>query len=171
MLKRMVLLSFSCFVLFAAIFCMSLNSYAASRVISSKQPWCSKCKLNVFHATGKCSGGGQIGMDPVHYNLFRRGNDVYAKGTGFTPLSTIKIYVVPDQDWVFDDIIPADESSNGVEVVKIGALGVLPCKKIWGRPLDSGDYDIVVDANQDGTFNSGDAVDGETGEIGFRVIP
>lgn len=168
MLKRTVLPSFSCLVLLLVISCISLNSYAASRVISSKQPWCSKCKLNVFHATGKCSGGGTIGMDPVHYNLFFIGNDVYAKGTGFTPQSTVDIYVVPDQDWALGDIIPTDVSSNGVEVLTIGAGGVLPCTKIWGRPLDPGDYDIIVDANQDGAYNSGDAIDGETG-IGFRV--
>ncbi len=113
-------------------------------------------------------------MDPVHYNLFRRGNDVYAKGTGFTPLSTVDIYVVLDQDWVPGDIIPLpDESTNGVEMVTIGALGRLVCTKIWGRQLDPGDYDIVVDADQDGTFDpaDGDAVDGETDEIGFSVIP
>ncbi len=169
MLKRTVLSSFTCLVLLVAIFCISLNSYAAPRVISSKQPWCSKCKLSVFHAKGKCSGGGQIGMDPVHYNLYSRGNDVYAKGTGFNPPNyLVDIYVVPDQNWVLGDIITADVTPDGVEQVIVGSTGVLECTKIWGRVLVPGNYDIIVDANQDGTYDSGDAIDG-VNNIGFTV--
>lgn len=176
-LKKGVFASLSCLVLWAAIFCISSNSYAAPRVISSKEPWCSKCKLNVFHKKGKCAGGGQLGMDPVHYDIFRLGENVYAKGTGFNPpLSTVDIYVVADKDWTIGDrfgpsnlLDPQDVSTDGIEQATVGNNGVLRCTKVWGKPLVPGDYDIIVDVNQDGTVDNGDAIDGKKNVIGFTV--
>lgn len=180
-LKKGVFASLSCLVLWAVIFCMSLNSYAAPRVISSKQPWCVKCKLFIVHPKGKCAGGGVPGMDPVHYDLFRRGENVYAKGTGFNPPNDlVDIYVVADKDWTIGDRFgplnlgdPQDITPDGVEQATVGRNGVLRCTKVWGKPLVAGDYDIIVDANQDGTLNSGDAADGAkiggVNTIGFRV--
>lgn len=177
LLKRGVISSLGCFVLLVAIFCIPLSTYAAPRVISSKQPWCKKCKLTVFHAKGKCSGGGTIGMDPVHYNLFSRGNDVYAKGTGFNapaPGYLVDIYVFDDRDWTLGDTFgpthPGDpqDVSDGVETILVGSSGIINCERVWRKPLTGGPYDILVDANQDGTYDTGDAVDGED-DIGFKV--
>lgn len=178
-LKRAVLSTFSFLVAAVIIFCITLNAYAAPRVVSTSWPWCNKCKLNVFHKKGKCSGGGTLGIDPIHYNLFRIGNDVYAKGIGLNTSSPyiVDIYVVPDQDWTLGDrfgpgnpLDPQDVTPDGVEQVIVGQSGILKCTKIWGKPLVPGNYDIIVDADQDGTYDpSIDAIDGEQGEVGFKV--
>ena len=104
-------------------------------------------------------------------NLFGTGGDVYATGKFFPPNETVWIYVTSDRNWGNGDPI-SDVSTDGVDSVVIDGKGRIPCPTKISGPLGAGNYDIVVDANCDGTFDvkDGDAVDGKTGR-GFRVIP
>ena len=102
-------------------------------------------------------------------NDFRTNRDVYAEGEHFLPLKYVWIYVTRNRVWTPGDPIGTDVSTDGVEGATTDSRGKLPCTKIWGNPLVKGDYDIVVDANCDGIFNAGDAVDGRSRDRGFRV--
>lgn len=101
-------------------------------------------------------------------NNFKTTDDVYAKGEHFLPSNSVDIYVALNQKWNVGDAIGSDVS-GGKETVIIDSEGKIPCTKIWGSPLTAGKYDIVVDANQDGTYNSGDAIDGKSINPGFKV--
>ncbi len=109
-------------------------------------------------------------------NEFKKSDDVYAKGDHFPTSTNVDIYVIKNKKWKPNDRFgplnpadPQDESSDGVETVATDSNGKIPCTKIWGNPLTKGRYDIVVDANQDGTYNDGDDIDGRSKDAGFRV--
>ena len=93
--------------------------------------------------------------------------DVYAAGSGFTTGTNVDIYVVTDQDWSNGDQIPADVTGS-VETVSVvnGAVGPV---LVWHAPLVIGEYDIVIDANQNGVYDA--STDGlDSGSPGFVVI-
>lgn len=102
-------------------------------------------------------------------NRFRTRNAVYAKGEHFPPFSTVDIYVTPNRKWERGDPIGTDVSTDGVNQVATDDEGEFHCTKIWADPLTVGMYDIIVDANQDGTYNAGDAIDGRRRNPGFKV--
>lgn len=103
------------------------------------------------------------------HNNFKTSDDVNAKGEHFTPHDTVDIYVTQNKKWQMGDLIGSDVSSNGVDTVVTDLEGKIPCGQIWENQLTKGRYDIVVDANQDGTYNSGDAIDGKSNNAGFRA--
>ncbi len=75
--------------------------------------------------------------------------------------------MVPDQDWNNGDPIPADVT-GAVETVSVvnGAIATVP---VWHAPLVVGEYDIVIDANQNGFYDA--STDGlDSGSPGFVVI-
>ena len=85
-------------------------------------------------------------------NNFFVDEDVYAIGGGFEPLDWINISVVQDMDWMDGDPILADVSSDGVNTVQADANGSV-FALVWPQPLTVGDYDIVFDADQNGTYD------------------
>jgi len=95
-------------------------------------------------------------------NVFFTNEDVWAIGSGFTPYDIIDIYVFEDRDWTDGDPIPGlpgdfVRSVQDFQCDENGDVHVL----VWSQPLIVGDYDIVYDANQNGTYEWGiDAVDG-----------
>ncbi|HHT9125257.1 MAG TPA: hypothetical protein ACFYD6_05485 [Candidatus Brocadiia bacterium] len=95
--------------------------------------------------------------------------DVYAKGSKFSKDTDVDIYVTENRSWQFGDII-GFYIVNGSVTATTNFRGKLKCAKIWESPLTPGKYDIVVDANQDGTYNQGDAVDGRSSKQGFKVV-
>ncbi|MEA1866326.1 MAG: hypothetical protein U9N46_14270 [Euryarchaeota archaeon] len=98
---------------------------------------------------------------------YRTNEDVYAAGSGFTPGTSVDIYVVLDQDWNDGDQIPADVT-GAVETVPVNDGDVGPVL-VWHAPLTPGRYDIVIDANQNGFYDT--ATDGlDSGSPGFVVI-
>lgn len=103
------------------------------------------------------------------HNNFKTSDDVYARGENLPPLTNVDVYVVPNKKWRRGDPIGSDVSSDGPETVATDSDGDFPCEKIWGSSLARGRFDIVVDANQDGTFNNDDDVDGKGNDGGFRV--
>ncbi len=124
----------------------------------------------VRSSVNKCTGKGDKEKCKCKTeNEFKTTNDVYAKGEHFPPLTNVDIYVTLNKKWKLGDSIGSDVSSDGAETVATDSDGKIPCTKIWGNPLTKGLYDIVVDANQDGTYNAGDAIDGKSNNAGFRV--
>jgi hypothetical protein len=101
---------------------------------------------------------------------FKTHHDVYAKGRWFPLNSNVDIYVTLNKNWRRGDSLSGMDVSGGVETVLIGSNGKLPCTMVWGDPLTPGVFDIVVDANQDGTFDprDGDAANRRRG-TGFKV--
>lgn len=107
-------------------------------------------------------------------NKFKTDESIYIKGRNFEPLTNVDIYVTKNKNWKKDDSLTGmDISSDGIETVQTTSKGNIPKTMVWGAPIVEGEYDIVVDANQDGTqddtFNAGDAVDGKSANPGFKV--
>lgn len=101
-------------------------------------------------------------------DVFYTDEDVYAIGSGFTPFDWINIYVVNDTDWQDKDPIPLPDVSGGFETVQADENGSV-FALVWINPLTVGEYDIVFDANQNGTYDVGiDAVD--SASPGFVVL-
>ena len=85
-------------------------------------------------------------------DLYTYDETVYAVGSGFPPDVDIDIYVVPDQEWIVDMVIPADVSSDGVNTVHTSATGTFDPVIIWPALLRPGAYDVVFDVEQDGLY-------------------
>ncbi len=96
-------------------------------------------------------------------------DNLYVKGSNFQPNTDVDIYVTENRRWLFGDII-GFYVVNGAEPATTNSIGKLKCTKIWESPLVPGKYDIVVDANRDGTYNEGDAVDNGGSFQGFKVV-
>ena len=93
--------------------------------------------------------------------------DVYVTGSGFITDKNADIYVVRDQDWNDSDTIPADVTGS-VETVSV-VNGDIDPVLVWNAPLVIGEYDIVIDANQNGVYDA--STDGlDSGSPGFVVI-
>ena len=92
---------------------------------------------------------------------FKTNESVFIKGHKFKPLTNVDIYVTTNRKWKKGDILN-DESTDGVESVQTTSRGKIPKTRVWGAPIIAGKYDIIVDVNQDGTFNGKDTVDGKS---------
>jgi hypothetical protein len=99
---------------------------------------------------------------------FKLDESVYVKGRKFKPLTNVCVYITNNRRWRNGDIL-TDISSNGVETVQTTSNGRIPKTLVWGAPIVKGNYDVVVDANCDGTFNRGDAVNRKNRKQGFKV--
>lgn len=105
-------------------------------------------------------------------NKFKTDESVYVKGSNFEPLTNVDVYVTENKKWVNGDpLTGTDISSDGVETIQTTSNGNILKTMVWGAPTVVGKYDIVVDANQDGTFDTGDgdAVDNKSIDPGFKV--
>ncbi|MGR3309583.1 MAG: hypothetical protein ACUZ77_02310 [Candidatus Brocadiales bacterium] len=100
---------------------------------------------------------------------FSTSEDIHAKAKGLPKNSTVDVYVVADKDWTGGEIITGtDATTNGVESATTNKKGRLKCESL-GSTGTAGAFDIIVDVDQDGTFDLGtDAVDGRKGS-GLRV--
>lgn len=101
-------------------------------------------------------------------NKFKTNESVYVQGKKFKPLTNVDIYVTKNRKWTFGDLL-SDMSTDGIESVQTTSKGRIPKTRVWGAPIVKGKYDIIVDANQDGTFDTRDAVDGKGKKPGFKV--
>lgn len=88
---------------------------------------------------------------------FLTSEDVYVKGRKFPRNTTVKIYVKTNQPWSFGDPIGADDG-DGVDIVTTNSKGRLPCTEIWTATLTAGVYDIIVDINQNGSYDPEDPI-------------
>ena len=100
-------------------------------------------------------------------NAFEAGETVYASAKTVGS-STVDLYVVNNNDgWMGGESLY--DVSNAVENVTADAAGYIQITPIWTPESgDVGDYDIVLDENQDGTLNGDDLVD-SIFEVGFSV--
>lgn len=105
-------------------------------------------------------------------NSFNPSTDnVYCYAGNLPYNKTVKIYIVENKDdWKVGDIL-TDKSSDGAENKTTNASGgIWPPVNIWALPLDVGQYDIVVDVNQSGTWDAGEPIDSRI-TMGLDVIP
>lgn len=150
---RLFLLPFCVFVLFAmVVYPVYAITCTGGRVFSSK-----------LRSAGKCQTANHFGIT----------EDVYVTGRRFPRRTDVDIYVVPNKKWNAGDLIGTDVSNDGANTVQTDSAGGIPCTRIWVAPIGlrgKSRFDIVVDADQDGTFDpcDGDGVDDNRG-IGFDV--
>jgi hypothetical protein len=105
-------------------------------------------------------------------NTFYTNETVYAASSiNISTTSTpVYIYIVSDNNtWANGTALT--DVSGGDETATTNSSGYLEIKRIWSPTLTIGKYDIVVDVNGDGIYNSSiDYVDSLTA-TGFEVIP
>ncbi len=107
-------------------------------------------------------------------NIFKTSESVYCYAGNLPASTTVKIFVVshkPKEEWKAGDLL-TDVSENGTAELATtnssGGLwgGIWPAVSIWSSPLRAGDYNIVVDTNQNGRWDEGDPIDSS-----LRIAP
>ena len=92
--------------------------------------------------------------------------NVYVKGSGLPVSTDVAIYLIPDGQTAS----PSNAVANALATTT--ASGDLPNTLVWSAPLTPGQYDVWVDANKNGVFDSGDALNNQAGGIyAFDVTP
>jgi hypothetical protein len=83
----------------------------------------------------------------------------------------VTLYVVADKTtWSTGDLL-TDVSTDGAETATLDAPPGTQTIQIWAPPLVPGHYDIVMDVDNDGVFDTGlDLVD-SVQIVGFNVVP
>jgi len=67
------------------------------------------------------------------------------------------------------DPIPADVSSDGMNTAFTDGAGDLGPANVWSPPLTPGEYDMVFDANQNGTYDAATDVVYDPNHPGFTI--
>ena len=146
------------------------------------------CGVSVFSALVCLPSFNSFAFDGTHVFPFRlifdkcnkskkftEEEDVWIKARNLFPNKTVDVYIIPNKIWKFGAIIDSDMVVARYDLMT-DSRGRIPCTKIWEAPLTAGWYDIVVDVNQDGTYNHDDAVGNDavfdrTDKPGLKVIP
>jgi parallel beta-helix repeat protein len=102
-------------------------------------------------------------------NFFRATDGVYCYGYTLAANKDVDIYIVNDGNWSAGDAIPGDVS-GGKETVTTNANGTIPITLIWMADITVGQYDIIVDVNQNGYVDGNEPIDDNL-EVGFEVVP
>jgi hypothetical protein len=135
----------------------------SSNILADDEPKVRSSKEKITRRKTKCKST----------NKFKVTEDVEAKGRNFEYPSNVDIYVTENKKWGNTrQPIGPDVSTDNAETVPIDEDGKFPCTVIaLGNTLAKGKYDIVVDANQDGTYDpaDGDTIDGRSRNAGFKV--
>ena len=105
----------------------------------------------------------------VGKDTYTTGEPVYATGSGFSAFSFVDVYIVGDLAWTDGMAIPPDVSSDGMNAVPTDAVGNLGPANVWPPPLTPGEYDVVFDANRDGTYDVGTDIVDDPNHPGFTV--
>lgn len=101
-------------------------------------------------------------------SVYDPAEDVYVAGSLFPANGTVDIYVVADRGWGGGEAV-SDGLGIGVTSVVADGDGNIGPVRIWSAPLEKGKYDVVFDANRNGTYEYiNDAIIGE-GTTGFAV--
>jgi hypothetical protein len=100
-------------------------------------------------------------------NTFDLPQDVYCYA-GNIPAGAVDIYVVANQD-VWNDGDELADVSGGYETETTETDGSIANTKIWSATLTEGDYDIVVDTNRNGKWNTGEPIDSEV-DVGLSAV-
>ena len=102
-------------------------------------------------------------------NIFELTQDVYCYAGNLPDSTDVDIYVVANKD-VWNDGASLTDVSGGYETKTIESDGNIATTKIWNAPLTEGDYDLVVDTNRNGEWNTGEPIDSEV-DVGFTAVP
>jgi len=100
------------------------------------------------------------------------GETVYVMGTGYAPSKTYSIYVVADLNWTDKQAIPTRIPGTATQVTSDPSGNMTVA--VWNPPTSPGEYDIVLDGNENGQYDAGiDALDDNHIEVtaGFRIVP
>jgi len=101
-------------------------------------------------------------------DIFLPGETVYVTvpATG----QTVTLYVVADQTtWNNGDSLT--DVSDGLETLTLNPGPGTQTIQIWAPPLVAGNYDIVMDADNDGVFDAGQDLVDSLQIAGFNVVP
>ena len=102
-------------------------------------------------------------------NTFELSEDVYCYAGNLPAGTDVRIYVVANQD-VWNDGAGLTDVSGRYETKTTESDGRIANTKIWGATLTEGDYDLVVDTNRNGEWNTGEPIDSEV-DVGFTAVP
>ena len=81
---------------------------------------------------------------------------------------TVTFYVVADKN-VWNDGDPLIDVSDGTEQLTLNPGPGIQIVQVWGAPLTPGSYDVIEDANNNGTYDAGvDGID-SMAEIGLVI--
>jgi len=105
----------------------------------------------------------------IETNTFELSDDVYCYAENLPASTDVDIYVVANKD-VWNDGDGLTDVSGVYETKMTGSDGSIANTKIWPAPLTEGEYDIVVDTNQNGKWNTGEPIDSDV-DVGFTAIP
>jgi len=109
----------------------------------------------------------------VEKDVFMVGEDVYCIiKTVHAGTLTVDVYVVYNDEWHGGGVMT--DRGDGYDTITLTSAGpneVHGPFLIWSAPLKVGDYDIVVDQNQNGVRDPGEKVDSSCVDPGFLVIP
>jgi len=110
-----------------------------------------------------CTDGGD------HLNNVDVGGSVYLKAFNGTPDTSVDVYVVPNRyDWAPGMFLY--DYTESVEHLTFDGDGEIAPTVIWQQALndESAAWDVVVDLNANGVYDTGDYLDGQIG-VGFVV--
>ena len=102
-------------------------------------------------------------------NRFDLTQDVYCYAGNLPDSTNVDIYVVANKD-VWNDNNELTDVSGVYETRTTEGDGSIANTKIWSATLTEGDYDIVVDTNQNGEWNTGEPIDSDV-DVGFTAVP
>jgi hypothetical protein len=90
---------------------------------------------------------------------FAVSDNVYVKGEDFPASDTVTIYIIPDGQTAVPSNAVASASATTT------ASGDLPNTLVWTSLLTAGQFDIWVDVNENGVFDTGDVLNNQAGGI------
>lgn len=102
-------------------------------------------------------------------NIFDLTENVYCYAGNLPASTDVRIYVVANKD-AWNDGDALTDISGGYKTETTESDGSISTTEIWSTPLTVGEYDIVVDTNQNGEWNTGELVDSCV-NVGFSAIP
>ena len=99
-------------------------------------------------------------------DAFDLGEPIFAYGNNYSPSTTYNLYIVEDQEtWTNGTTIPTRIPGTTTTITSNNE-GAIPPTIIWNNPQAIGKYDIVIDVNSNGVYDSGvDALDNNDTEV------
>ena len=107
-------------------------------------------------------------------NFFELSETVYVRGEGYSLSTTYDFYVVADEEVWNDGMMIPERVPETATTISSSGEGNIPPAAVWNNPQTIGNYDIVVDVNGNGQYDSGtDALDDNDIEVtaGLSIIP
>jgi hypothetical protein len=103
--------------------------------------------------------------DGTQQDTFQQSASIYVAGSNFTANTNVNIYLIPDGQ----QATPANSVANSSATTT--ATGTLPKTLFWPSAQTPGQYDIWIDTNKNGIFDTGDVWNNQAGGIyAFNVI-